>query len=97
MVYTVYGTGASRVEQRVVVWRHSRRIDFETVVDWHEEHRLLKAEFPVAVRSTRATYDIQFGYVERPTHANTAGIWPGLRWWATNGRICPTRNTASAC
>ena len=72
VVYTVYGTGASRVEQRVVVWRHSRRIDFETVVDWHEEHRLLKAEFPVAVRSTRATYDIQFGYVERPTHANTS-------------------------
>lgn len=56
----------------MVVWRHSRRIDFETVVDWHEEHRLLKAEFPVAVRSTRATYDIQFGYVERPTHANTS-------------------------
>jgi alpha-mannosidase len=33
---------------------------------------LLKAAFPVAVRSTRATYDIQFGCLERPTHWNTS-------------------------
>lgn len=33
---------------------------------------LLKAVFPVAVQSPRATYEIQFGAVERPTHRNTS-------------------------
>jgi alpha-mannosidase len=33
---------------------------------------LLKAAFPVHVRATRATYDIQFGSIERPTHWNTS-------------------------
>lgn len=43
-----------------------------TDVDWHENHRVLKVCFPVDVRSTRASYDIQYGYVERPTHYNTS-------------------------
>lgn len=62
----------STLQQDVVVYAHSRRIDFVTTVDWHESHRMLKASFPVDVRSTRATYDIQCGHVERPTHYNTS-------------------------
>ena len=50
----------------------SGRVDFDTEVDWHETNRLLKVAFPVSVRSPRATYEIQFGHVERPTHANTS-------------------------
>ena len=38
---------------------------------WHERHALLQAAFPLAVRSSRATYEMQFGVAERPTHANT--------------------------
>ncbi|WP_151734954.1 alpha-mannosidase ['Paenibacillus yunnanensis' Narsing Rao et al. 2020] len=62
----------SAVSQTVWVYAGSRRIDFETVVDWQEQHQLLKTAFPVAVRSTEATYDIQFGNVKRPTHWNTS-------------------------
>jgi len=54
------------------VYRDSRRIDFETQVDWHETHRLLKTAFETGIRSTKATYEIQFGHVERPTHFNTS-------------------------
>jgi alpha-mannosidase len=50
----------------------SKRIDFATVIDWHEQRKLLKAAFPVEVRSTEATYDIQYGNVKRPTHWNTS-------------------------
>jgi alpha-mannosidase len=32
----------------------------------------LKVAFPVDVHSTRATYEIQYGHVERPTHRNTS-------------------------
>ncbi|NWL87786.1 alpha-mannosidase [Paenibacillus sp. 79R4] len=62
----------STLTQKVKVYSGSRRIDFETLVDWHERQQLLKVAFPVAVRSTEATYDIQFGNVKRPTHWNTS-------------------------
>ncbi|MBW4081910.1 alpha-mannosidase [Paenibacillus sp. S150] len=62
----------SSIIQKVKVYSGSARIDFETLVDWHEQHQLLKTAFPVAVRATEATYDIQFGNVKRPTHWNTS-------------------------
>ncbi len=41
-------------------------------MDWHEEHKLLKAAFPVDIRSAKAVYEIPFGSIERPTHTNTS-------------------------
>jgi alpha-mannosidase len=64
--------GASRVTQRMSLAVDSRRIDFVTQVDWHEERTLLKVAFPVDVHARRATYEIQYGHVERPTHENTS-------------------------
>lgn len=64
--------------QEVVLRAGSARIDFETRVQWRERHRLLKVAFPLAVRSQRATYAVQFGHVERPTHANTS--WDAARF-----------------
>jgi alpha-mannosidase len=61
----------SRVRQVVRLDAHGRRLEVRCVVDWHEEHRLLKVLFPVAARSPRAVYEMQFGVVERPTHAST--------------------------
>lgn len=69
------GSGTSRFEQVMVLRAGSRRLDFETVVDWHERHKLLKVAFPVDVHSPRATYEIQYGHVERPTHTNTSWDW----------------------
>ncbi len=65
----------STISQVLHVYADSRRIDFATEVDWQERQQLLKAAFPVAVRSTEATYDIQFGNVKRPTHWNTSWDW----------------------
>ncbi|MEH7273951.1 alpha-mannosidase [Neobacillus vireti] len=62
----------SHISQRIVFYQNDRRIDFETNVDWHEKRRLLKASFPVDIRATEATYDIQYGNVKRPTHWNTS-------------------------
>ncbi|MBX3120448.1 MAG: alpha-mannosidase [Fimbriimonadaceae bacterium] len=47
-------------------------IRFDTEVDWHEEDKMLKVAFPVNIHALRATYEIQFGNVERPTHYNTS-------------------------
>jgi alpha-mannosidase len=65
----------STITQRLTIYRDDPRIDFRSEVDWHEQQILLKAAFPVEVRATRATYDIQFGQVERPTHWNTSWDW----------------------
>ncbi len=68
----------STVTQRLSIYAHSPRIDFRTEVDWQERQVLLKVAFPVNVRATKATYDIQFGNVERPAHWNTS--WDTARF-----------------
>jgi alpha-mannosidase len=67
--------GDSTIVQRMHVYANNPRIDFETDVDWFESQVLLKTAFPVDIRSTRATYEIQYGQVERPTHWNTSWDW----------------------
>jgi len=66
---------ASRIVQKVYLYRGSRRIDFDTWIDWHEQHLLLKVAFPVNILSPVATFDIQWGNVQRPTHRNTSWDW----------------------
>ncbi len=70
--------GRSRITQTMRLAAGSRRLEFHTEVDWHERHRFLKVAFPVAVRSTRATYEIQHGHLERPTISNTS--WDEARF-----------------
>ena len=65
----------STISQKLILYRRIPRIDFETEVDWHEHQTLLKAAFPVDIYTSKATYDIQFGNVERPTHWNTSWDW----------------------
>ncbi|MDX1993074.1 MAG: alpha-mannosidase [bacterium] len=65
----------SRYTQRISFMHNSPRLDFETVIDWRERHILLKTAFPVDVLSPTATYEIQWGNVQRPTHRNTSWDW----------------------
>lgn len=62
----------SRITQRISLWRTSPRIDVATEIEWHEHQTVLKAAFPVDINSAQATYEIQFGSVQRPTHRNTS-------------------------
>jgi len=71
-VRMTFGYNKSTFTQDITFYAHSARIDFKTNADWQEDHRLIKAAFPVAVRSTSAKYDIQYGFVDRPTHQNTS-------------------------
>ena len=64
-------TEKSTITQDVSLTATGRRIDFKTHVDWHEKRVLMKAAFPVTIHSSRATYEIQYGAIERPTHRNT--------------------------
>jgi alpha-mannosidase len=54
--------------QEISLRRGSRRVDFYTVIDWQEKHKLLKVEFPVNVHAHEAVHEIQFGHLSRPNH-----------------------------
>ncbi len=69
--------GKSTIKQRISLGP-TPGIRFDTEIDWHEDHKLLKVAFPVNVNAQRASYEIQFGHVERPTHYNTS--WDTARF-----------------
>ncbi len=58
----------SHTVQRILLGHDARRLDFATVIDWQERHKLLKVAFPVNVYSDEAIHEIQFGYIKRPNH-----------------------------
>ena len=62
---------ASRLRQTFRLDAGARRLAVHTTASWHEDHRLLKVAFPLAVRAADATYESAFGAVARPTHYST--------------------------
>lgn len=60
--------GSSFFTQDIRLRADSRRLEFETEIDWRELHRLLKTVFPADVYAENGINEIQFGYVERPAH-----------------------------
>ncbi|MCE5325624.1 MAG: glycosyl hydrolase-related protein, partial [Planctomycetaceae bacterium] len=68
----VLAVGSSRIEQSVYLAAGSKRLDFVTVVDWQERHRMLRTAFAVNVQSESAAFEIQYGYVRRNTHRNVS-------------------------
>jgi alpha-mannosidase len=65
----------STITQHIFLAHNSPRLDFYTTVEWNERHVMLKVAFPVDLLSPLATYEIQWGNVQRPTHANTSWDW----------------------
>ena len=71
IVKQVRNFGQSKLYQFISLTAGSRRIDFETRVDWKESNKMLRASFPVDVYAREAFFEIQFGHIKRPTHSNT--------------------------
>jgi alpha-mannosidase len=74
--------GTSSVDQVLSLGRGEAFLRIDTEIDWHEHERFLKAAWPFDVHAGVATSEIQFGHVQRPTHANTS--WDAARFevWA---------------
>lgn len=62
--------GKSTISQEIIVYSDIERIDFKTKVDWHEDMKMLKVAYYPNITTSKATYEIQFGAIERPTHHN---------------------------
>jgi alpha-mannosidase len=75
----------SKFVQDIVLYSGTDEVDVVNDIDWHETHILLKAAFDLAASSSKATYEIPYGTIERPTTRNNS--WedakfevPALRW-----------------
>jgi alpha-mannosidase len=76
---------ASKFVQDITLDEGSDQVDVVNDFDWHETHVMLKAAFPLAATSTKATYEVPYGSIERATTRNNT--WeqaqfevPALRW-----------------
>tara|TARA_X000001036_G_scaffold64127_1_gene54740 strand:- start:3011 stop:6079 length:3069 start_codon:yes stop_codon:yes gene_type:complete len=67
-----YTIGNSKIKQMIILSNQSKRLDFDTTVDWNEKHKMLRVHFPTNIISDQASFDIQYGYVKRNTHKNTS-------------------------
>ena len=75
----------SKFVQDITLDAGADQVDVANDIDWHETHVLLKAAFPLAATSDKATYEIPYGSIQRPTTRNNS--WekaqfevPALRW-----------------
>lgn len=68
----------SIIKQKIHFYAKSRKIEFDTYVDWKENQHLLKVHFPVNIHTDEATFDIQFGNLTRKVHSNTS--WDKARF-----------------
>ncbi|KAM4747060.1 alpha-mannosidase 2C1 isoform 2-T3 [Rhinophrynus dorsalis] len=72
----------STIVQEIILDASCPYIRFNTKVVWNEAHKFLKVEFPAKVHSSNATFEIQFGHLQRPTHRNTSWDWARYEVWA---------------
>ncbi len=76
---------SSKFVQDITLDAGADQVDVVNDIDWHETHILLKAAFPLAATSNKATYEVPYGSIQRPTTRNNS--WeqaqfevPVLRW-----------------
>ena len=62
----------SVIRQTVVLESEGTRLDFKTLVDWNESHKMLRTAFPVNIFADEASFDIQYGCIRRTMHENTS-------------------------
>lgn len=65
----------STYTQDISLGHSGRLLTISTTIDWRERHTMLKVAFPVDILAPQATYEIQWGNVQRPTHRNTSWDW----------------------
>lgn len=84
-IRVTHHTQDSKFSQDIILTEGSDEVVVRNDVDWHETHQLLKVAFPLAASSAKATYEIPYGTIERPTTRNNS--WeqarfevPAQRW-----------------
>lgn len=82
----VLATEKSQWTMLIRLFRRSRGIEVENIVDWQEKHKLAKAQFSCNVLTRKALCDTSAGYIERETHRNTT--WQQARFECCHHKWC---------
>ena len=84
-IRVVHTWQSSKFVQDITLDDGADQVNVVSDFDWHENHVLLKAAFPLAATSDKATYEIPYGTIQRATTRNNS--WekaqfevPALRW-----------------
>ena len=72
VIRQVYQYGFSELTQEISIFTNSSVIEFDSRLHWVEPGTMLRVQFPTTVFAENAAFEIQFGYVTRPTHTNTS-------------------------
>jgi alpha-mannosidase len=75
----------SKFVQDITMYPGIDRVDVHMTADWDEKHILLKVAFPLSATNDKATFEIPYGTIQRPTTRRTpqeAAQFevPALRW-----------------
>lgn len=69
---TRYEYGHSRILQKTILHLGRPYVEFNTRADWHETHRMLRADFIPKHYGDEVVCDIQFGNIRRSTRTDNA-------------------------
>jgi alpha-mannosidase len=67
----VYRYAHSVMVQEISLESSRAWLEFDCRLTWRETAAMLRTSFPVNVHAEAATFEIQFGSIQRPTHRNT--------------------------
>ncbi len=59
------------IQQDIVFYHDSKRIDFKTDIDWHEKGKVMRVYFPTTLNAPYYTSETGFGALKRPTVNST--------------------------
>lgn len=75
---TILSTEKSKWKTITRVFRSSRAIEVENIVDWNEKHRLAKVSFSPDILTRELVCDTSAGFIKRELHKNTS--WQQARF-----------------
>ncbi len=84
--FVTFATEKSEWKMIIRLFRQSRGIEVENIVDWNEKHKLVKAEFGCNVLSRELVCDTSAGIIHRETHRNTS--WQQARFEVCHHKWC---------
>lgn len=70
--HKIPSSAGSYIKQRIIIEDNNDLLKFENEIEWQENRKALKVEFPTTLMCDYATYDVQFGTIRRPTHYNSS-------------------------
>jgi alpha-mannosidase len=79
----------SILRQDFILYNDRASIEVHAKLDWHEKHKMLKLSFPVNVANPKSTYEIPYGYIEKPANGEEE---PGQQWIDVSGNSYQNNN-----